>query len=116
MDCRSKERRRPISWSRSKPRVNPLLAKENPHEEREGHKRLLVSTAFHKRCVGYRREIVFLARWLAEVHKDPAPALVNSRLTLPDIDPLHFSHGAAICECHRKTWRPANPRLRGASD
>src|SRR6266478_699659 len=66
MDCRSKERRRPISWSRSKPRVNPLLAKENPHEEHEGHKRLLVSTAFHKRRVGYKREIVFLAPWLAE--------------------------------------------------
>jgi integrase len=47
-------------------RVNPLLAKKSPHEEHEGHKRLLVSTAFHKRSMGYRREIVFLARWLAE--------------------------------------------------
>jgi len=27
----------------------------------------------------HRREIVFLARWLAEIHKDPAPVLVNSR-------------------------------------
>jgi hypothetical protein len=58
-----------------------LLAKESQHKEREGYKRLLVSTAFHKRRVGYRREIVFLARWLAEVHKDPAAVLVNSQLT-----------------------------------
>jgi hypothetical protein len=81
MDCRSKEHRRPISSSRSKPRVNPLLAKENPHKEHEVHKRLLVSTALHKRSMGHRREIVFLARWLAEVHPVPAPVLVNSRLT-----------------------------------
>jgi hypothetical protein len=57
--------------------VNPLLVKENPHKEHEGHKRLLVSTAFHKRSVGYRREIVFLARWLAEVHEDPAPVFIS---------------------------------------
>ena len=62
--------------------MNPSLAKENPHEEHEGHKRLLVSTAFHKRSIGYGREIFCLARWLAEVHKDPAPVLVNSRLAL----------------------------------
>ena len=61
--------------------MNPLLAKENPHKEHEGHKRLVDSTAFHKRSMGYRREIVFLALWLAEVHQDPAPVLVNSRLT-----------------------------------
>jgi hypothetical protein len=61
--------------------VNPSLAKENPHKEHEEHKRLLVSTAFHKRSIGYGREIFCLARWLAEVHKDPAPVLVNSRLS-----------------------------------
>ena len=47
--------------------------------------------------------MVFLARWLAEVHKDPAPVSINSRLTLPD--PLHFSHGAAICECQRNSLK-----------
>jgi integrase len=31
--------------------VNPSLAKENPREEHEGHKRLLVSTAFHHQAV-----------------------------------------------------------------
>jgi len=68
--------------------VNPSLAKENPHEEHEEneeheeHKRLLVSTTFHKRSIACGREIFGLARWPAEVHKDPAPVLANSRLTL----------------------------------
>jgi len=30
--------------------------------------------------MGYRGEIAFLARWLAEVHEDPAPVLINFRL------------------------------------
>jgi len=58
--------------------VNPSLAKENPHEEHEEHKRLLVSTAFRKRSIDYGREIFCLAHWLAEVQRDPAPVLVKA--------------------------------------
>jgi len=62
--------------------MNPSLAKGNLPEEHEEHKRLLVSTAFRKRSIGDGREIFCLTRWRAEVLKDPAPVLVNSRLTL----------------------------------
>jgi hypothetical protein len=37
MDCRSKERRRPISSNQCRLRVNLLLGRGNPHEERQEH-------------------------------------------------------------------------------
>jgi hypothetical protein len=39
------------------------------------------STTFRESSIGYGREIFCLARWLAEVPKDAAPVLVNSRLS-----------------------------------